>query len=309
MLFKIIASNIKTMKKKIIILLLCAHSYAQVGIGISTPSSSAVLDLTSTSKGFLPPRMTTEERNAISSPVAGLTIYNTNLKSLETYDGVRWINYRSITSTDVLNPITNQIWMDRNLGASQVATSSTDFNGYGSLFQWGRAADGHQLINWTSSGSGGGVNGTTTTLSDTNTPTTSQYIVTQGTSGPGGIVNSNDWRSGHNNNLWQGANGINNPCPWGYRLPTETEWEAERQSWTSNDANGAFASPLKLPLAGFRHPFQAFGISDGMFGGYYWSSTINGNESKVLAFSVYDSNANISQQGRAYGSSVRCIKN
>ncbi|MEN9975863.1 MAG: hypothetical protein RIR36_23 [Bacteroidota bacterium] len=297
------------MKKKIIVLLLCAHSYAQVGIGISTPSSSAVLDLTSTSKGFLPPRMTTEERNAISSPVAGLTIYNTNLNCLETYDGVRWINYRSITSTDVLNPITNQIWMDRNLGATQVATSSTDFNGYGSLFQWGRAADGHQLINWTSSGSGVGVNSITFTLSDTDSPTTSQYIVTQQNRYPGSIVNSNDWRSGHNNNLWQGANGINNPCPWGYRLPTATEWEAERQSWTSNDANGAFASPLKLPLAGYRHSQLDIGIASGTEYGYYWSSTVNGNESKVLAFSVYDSNANISNQGRSYGSSVRCIKN
>ena len=299
------------MKTKYIVLafLLSAQSYAQVGIGTESPNTSAVLELSSTSKGFLPPRMTTEERNAISSPVAGLTIYNTNLKSLETYDGVRWINYRSITSTDVLNPITNQIRMDRNLGATQAATSSTDFNGYGSLFQWGRAADGHQLINWTSSGSGGGVNGTTTTLSDTDTPTTSQYIITQYHLAPGTIVNSNDWRSGHNNNLWQGINGINNPCLWGYRLPTETEWEAERQSWTSNDANGAFASPLKLPLAGFRHPLGSIGISQGMEYGYYWSSTINGNESKVLTFSVYDSNANISNHGRSFGLSVRCIKN
>jgi hypothetical protein len=40
---------------------------------------------------------------------------------------------------------TGQVWMDRNLGASQVATSSTDPASYGDLYQWGRPADGHQI--------------------------------------------------------------------------------------------------------------------------------------------------------------------
>ncbi len=40
-----------------------------------------------------------------------------------------------------------------------------------------------------------------------------------------------DWLVPQNSNLWQGINGTNNPCPSGYRLPTENEWEAERQSW------------------------------------------------------------------------------
>ena len=51
---------------------------AQVGIGTTTPASSAALDVTSTSKGFLPPRMTTAQRNAISSPALGLMIYCTD---------------------------------------------------------------------------------------------------------------------------------------------------------------------------------------------------------------------------------------
>ncbi|MFZ1451482.1 MAG: hypothetical protein WAT20_02205, partial [Ferruginibacter sp.] len=46
--------------------------------------------------------------------------------------------------TDVFNPITGKIWMDRNLGASRVATSSTDDLAYGDLYQWGRLTDGHQ---------------------------------------------------------------------------------------------------------------------------------------------------------------------
>lgn len=45
---------------------------------------------------------------------------------------------------DVINPTTGHTWMDRNLGASRAATSSTDTEAYGDLYQWGRAADGHQ---------------------------------------------------------------------------------------------------------------------------------------------------------------------
>ena len=62
----------------------------RVAIGTSSPDDSALLDLTSTSKGFLPPRMTAFERNAISFPARGLLIYNTMTDSIETYDGFTW---------------------------------------------------------------------------------------------------------------------------------------------------------------------------------------------------------------------------
>jgi hypothetical protein len=58
-----------------------------VGIGTTTPNASALLDVYSTTSGLLPPRMTTTQRNAISSPATGLTIYNTTTVELETYDG------------------------------------------------------------------------------------------------------------------------------------------------------------------------------------------------------------------------------
>jgi hypothetical protein len=56
-----------------------------VGFGTSTPSEKALLDLTSTTKGFLPPRMTSTQRDAITSPVAGLMIYNTTTNKLNVY--------------------------------------------------------------------------------------------------------------------------------------------------------------------------------------------------------------------------------
>jgi hypothetical protein len=48
---------------------------------------TAILDLTSTTKGFLPPRMTTTQKNAIATPAAGLVVYDTDLNQLCTYDG------------------------------------------------------------------------------------------------------------------------------------------------------------------------------------------------------------------------------
>ena len=187
---------------------------------------------------------------------------------------------------NVMNPITGKIWMDRNLGASQVATSLTDPLAYGDLYQWGRRSDGHQCRN----------SATISALSSTDQPPYGSFITT-----------NSDWRSSQNINLWQGANGINNPCPIGYRLPTETELDAERASWTSQNQTGAFASPLKLPLAGTRH--SSDGLTYGATGiGFYWGSTIKDN---VYSGGLFYSSTgvNTGRADRGDGNSVRCIKN
>jgi uncharacterized protein (TIGR02145 family) len=188
---------------------------------------------------------------------------------------------------DVYNPATGKTWMDRNLGASQAATSSTDTASYGDLYQWGRKADGHQCRN----------SNTTGTLSSSDQPAHGDFITTG--SSP------HDWRNPQNDNLWQGLNGTNNPCPSGYRLPTEAEWEAERTSWNSNNASGAFASPLKLPVAGYRNNFSGSlgGVGSN---GFYCSSTVSATAASYLDF--YSSNAHMASYTRAGGFSVRCIK-
>ncbi len=187
----------------------------------------------------------------------------------------------------VTNPTTGKTWMDRNLGASRAAISSTDTLAYGDLYQWGRDTDGHQVV--TSS--------ITSTLSNSDSPGHSYFITTSD--------NPHDWRSPQNDNLWQGVNGINNPCPSGYRLPTEAEWEAERQSWGSNDAAGAYASPLKLPVAG-RRLYYSGSLYEVGSRGEYWSSTVYSTNSLFLYF--YSNNADIGNSHRAGGFSVRCIK-
>jgi len=71
----------------------------QIGIGMSTSAgiaSSAVLDLTSTDKGFLPPRMTQTQRNAISSPAVGLVVFNTTTNKLNFWIASAW---QEVTST------------------------------------------------------------------------------------------------------------------------------------------------------------------------------------------------------------------
>ena len=194
------------------------------------------------------------------------------------------------TPPNVTNPTTGKIWMDRNLGASRVATSSTDAHSYGDLYQWGRGSDGHQLR--TSS--------TTDSLSGTDSPGHADFILVSMSS------EIYDWRSPQNPNLWQGINGVNNPCPNGYRLPTETEWQAERASWSSNNAAGAFASPLKLSVAGSRRFTLGGSLVNVGSGGFYWSSTVDGTKSKLLKF---NSSTKIDSNYRALGFSVRCIKN
>ena len=201
---------------------------------------------------------------------------------------------------EVTNPTTGKTWMDRNLGATQVATGSTDYKAYGDLYQWGtcrrwgiRLLIGHlqQLL------MGAEQSSETSTLSSYDTPGHANFILA-----PGRPYN---WLTTQNTNLWQGVNGVNNPCPSGYRLPTKAELEAECLSWSSNNTAGAFASLLKLPLAGYRS-VRIGSLSNVGSEGNYWSSTVDGASSCNLYFSSCC--ANIYTYDRAIGYSVRCFK-
>ncbi len=78
--------------KKIFIIacLVSASLQAQVGIGTTNPNASAELDISSTTKGVLIPKLTKVQRDAIASPAIGLQIYNTNSLCVEQYNGTRW---------------------------------------------------------------------------------------------------------------------------------------------------------------------------------------------------------------------------
>lgn len=188
----------------------------------------------------------------------------------------------------VLSPTTGKIWMDRNLGASQVATSSTDALAYGDLYQWGRRADGHQCRN----------SNTTSTLSSSDQPSSSNFIL-NGSS-------LFDWRSPQNTNLWQGINGVNNPCPNGYRIATNNEFNAEKVGFTSQNAAGAYSSIFKFTVGGNRVGGGGQIIGNDGYGSY-WTSSISSTLSNNFFF---DANlCTMYNDYRANGLAVRCIKN
>ena len=87
--------------------LITATTYAQVGIGtnINPPHTSAALDITSTTAGFLPPRMTAVQRAAIPSPALGLMVFCTNCASgegeIQVYYASGWKN---IVGGDITDP-------------------------------------------------------------------------------------------------------------------------------------------------------------------------------------------------------------
>jgi len=77
---------------------------AQVGIGTSTPNSSAVLDVSSANKGMLIPRITSAQRKAITNPSIGLLLYDTDKGTVMFFDGSAW-RAMSFTDQDKTDPL------------------------------------------------------------------------------------------------------------------------------------------------------------------------------------------------------------
>ena len=217
--------------------------------------------------------------------------------------------------TPVVNPTTGKTWLSNNLGANYAnmhhpdynitkqATASDDYNAYGSLFQWGRQGDGHELIVWISGSEG--IGGSISYTRDTSippAPTHSKFIAFQ--------YNPFDWTIYPDNSLWSEEYSNNNVCPRGYRVPTITELLQEKNSWTRSNAEGALSSILALPMSGYRHARYATIEYEGLKG-QYWSSTphVTSFNIKYSKYIYFDSNQlDNSYYQRQTGLPVRCIK-
>jgi uncharacterized protein (TIGR02145 family) len=236
---------------------------------------------------------------AATGPTPGATAYSGYLGPVQVCGTatVKFIyNGAVVTYGTIASPNTGVCYLDRNLGAAQAATSSTDYQGYGDLFQWGRLADGHQLITWTSSTAGTAVNGMTTTLSTTDVPGNNLFIQNG--------VGSRDWRSTQNNGLWQGTTGVNNPCPSGWYVPTQTDWTNETTGTNPITSAAAGFTNLKLTTGGYRSYNGSF--ADQASYGDYWSSTVNSTSAFFL--NIGSGTFSINGYYRSGGFSVRCRK-
>jgi hypothetical protein len=119
-----------------------------VGIGTASPDASAALEITSTTKGLLPPRMTAAQRNAIANPAQGLMIYCTNCGTNgepQYYNGLSWVNLiGGARQTSQLNQV----------GADLVAEASGDLFG----LSIATSSDGNIVIVGAPNNDGGGYN-------------------------------------------------------------------------------------------------------------------------------------------------------
>lgn len=309
------------MKKILVTFLIFAGfiATAQVKIGDNPTApmdDSVLLEMESTNKGFLMTRVAlTSATDAVTvpTPVTSLLVYNTATAGTNPdnvtpgfyyWNGTRWNSIGagsgSTVAVTAVSPVVSasgKVWMDRNLGASRRAQSVTDHLAYGQLYQWGRGNDGHADINWTSATAGTPVNGTTATLSTTDYPADNLFIVQP--------ASPYDWRATQNDNLWQGVNGINNPCPAGYRLPTNAELTTEVTTYSITNSADAFASPLRFTVPGIRDRADGSLYNVGSFGDY-WSSSVSGTYASIRKFNV--GSTTIINTTRAYGFTVRCLK-
>lgn len=123
-------------------------TYAQVGIGTASPDASAALEITSTTKGLLPPRMTAFRRDAIANPAQGLMIYCTNCGTNgepQYYNGLSWVNLiGGVRQGTQLNQV----------GADLVAEASGDLFG----LSIATSSDGNIVIVGATNNDGGGNN-------------------------------------------------------------------------------------------------------------------------------------------------------
>ncbi|CAK8722123.1 hypothetical protein KKHLCK_11380 [Candidatus Electrothrix laxa] len=178
--------------------------------------------------------------------------------------------------------LTGRVWMDRNLGATQVAQHANDTEAYGDLYQWGRETDGHEKED----------SAILVGQAETDNPSHANFL-----------AGSADWRNPSNAALWTTLTGLNNPCPAGFRIPTMSEWLAE--------IDASALAVLNVPWNGFRNTDGTLNRPPTSSYGYYWSSTTDSDTTRAYRLSWKDGilgTAFVGTSAKSFGHAVRCIK-
>jgi len=336
--------------KQIVLLLVflmagvCARAQVKVSSTPGAPATSAMLELQSTSKGFLPPRMTSAERSAIASPVAGLMIFNTTRGCVEMYNGSSWgcLQFKEspmlgsqISGFSANTTCTTVVISAQHTGNSCNRSITTpQGNTYNVVLINGQCWMQTNLKDTPSN-----FTYNNTWLNNTNySPDTARYgfYNTSTTNGSAGFSATEpaagegmlyQWNAAMNGSATERAQGA---CPSGWHVPSDCEFKYLEHSlgmsvadqngtnWRSSGSVGSKLSTLASSgtnstkwtglMAGFRvhgtGSFVARTTDD-----IWWASTASGSST------AYRRGTNSAQVGtyrlaenRTYGFAVRCLK-
>jgi uncharacterized protein (TIGR02145 family) len=282
-----------------------------VGIGANmfTPDNSALLELQSTNRGLLLPRMTTAQRDAISNPAQSLLIFNTTTKCFETYVGNVW----------------RAVWCDFTCGTSTVTYDGFTYN----TVQIGNQCWLKENLRTTKYNDGTSITNVTDNATWTSTTSGAYCCYSNSTSNCTTYGALYNWYAVTTGKL----------CPSGWHVPSDAEWktlemylgmtqaQADATGWRGTDQGSKLAGSANLWTDGVLDQNANFGTSGfsalpggyrdysgGSFyglgyDGYWWSSTEYGGSDAWYRY-LYYYNANVGRYNdyKRNGFSVRCLR-
>ena len=270
----------------------------KLGVGTTNITTSAKMEVNSTTQGFLPPRMSTGQRDAIVSPVAGLTIWCSNAKELEVYDGSRWTNMIGGTTAADNTPrvlIGAKTWTTQNLNVSTYR-DGTSIPRVDNATTWAGLTTGAYCY----------FNNDSATYAAVYGKLYNWYAVA-------GIYDASSLSN---------ASLRKNLAPAGYHIPTDAEWSTltttlganpgtqmkSTSTWTSGGTGNGTNTSGFTGLPGGNRSFNGltFGGLNGT--GYWWSSTeISSTNAWYRALVGTLTSVDRYDVSKAYGMSVRCL--
>ena len=291
------------MKQSLILILFLSinslHSQVLISNSSGVPDSTAMLEVKSTEKGFLPPRMTATQRDAIVNPTPGLIVYCSDCLEMQMFNDTAWTNMIGLPPSDPppIPTITigTQTWMANTLDVGTMITGATNMTNnsilekycyddlpancvtYGALYQWDEMM---------------------------------QYVTTAGTQGV---------------------------CPTGFHLPTDDEWktlemelgmsqaQADGTGFRGTDqgsqlagneplwTNGSLDQDANFGTSGFAALPGGFRNISGLFGhqsliAYFWSSSESGGSAWVRPLDFTNPKVFRGVISKSNGFPVRCVQ-